>query len=63
MEWNNLQDGSLDSFNFISDGRRSRLHIMTKEPTENITSKSPFFCHGRFNFQRIGMGRIRITKS
>jgi hypothetical protein len=58
-----LHDGSLELFNFIKDGSRSRLHIMTNEPTENMINRLTFFFHSRFNFQRVGIGRTSIIKS
>ena len=57
------QDGSLDEFNFMREGRRTRLQAITKNPTENITTRWTFFRHARFKRQRIGIGMKRITKS
>lgn len=42
---------------------RSRLHVITSMPTENMINTVTFFFRERFNFQRTGIGIIKMIKS
>ncbi len=56
------QDTSNEALSFAKDGRRKQLHIITKDPIENITRRFIFRCHGKLRLRSVGIGNMRMMK-